>query len=155
MFNNNQRYAYEQLGTAGFVIEDYAVAEEIRPDFLSSRSNTITFPSDVQRAAKERRATAYRMSIGGKDVVVWSKSTKNLEDRIENVVGAKVVMLGPVDETPAAPGQGHDYWQARKRNLDAAEDERTRKLAAETPPAHDCARRREILEAREKVGGAA
>lgn len=155
MSNNNQRYASEQLAFTGFVVEDYAVAEEIRPDLLSARANTMTFPSDVRRAAKAARATAYRMSIGGTEVVVWSKSTKNLEDRIENIVGAKVVMLGKVEHKSDAGAQDNGYWQNRKRGLEAAQDERTRKLAAETPPAHDCARRREILEAREKVGGAA
>ena len=155
MSENNQRYASEQLAFTGFVVEDYAVAEEIRPDLLSARANTMTFPADVRRAAKAARATPYRMRIGRNDFVVWSKSANDLEARVENIVGVSVTMLGETQEEREATPQGSHYWQARRDKLDKAEEERTRKLAAETPPAHDCARRREILEAREKVGGAA
>lgn len=149
---NRTSYAFDCIAASGFAVMSPAIAYELRPDLWACVADCARTLTTRDKIPGTQRMTATFEGFGS--VLVVTRSLDNLAQRLQWVVGRTVIDLKPAEEeAPAAvrPNLLHKLASAKE----ADRLEQVRKLAAEEPPAHDCSRRREILEARRELGIAA
>jgi len=149
---NRSSYAYDCIAASGFAVMSPAIAYELRPDLWACAADCARTLTTRDKIPGTQRMTA---TFEGYDpVLVVTRSLDNLAQRLQWIVGRKVIDLKPAeDEAPAIERPNLLHKQANAKEAERLEQ--ARKLADEEPPAHDCSRRREILEARRELGIAA
>jgi len=153
--SSTQVYVDQQLGATGFVLCEPSIAFQIRPDLWSVLANCRTdFGPEVRKILANRAPVLFTFEGDGPQGYVQGYggcfSQRRLEDRILELYGieltAKIVESLPM---PQAPNQ-----QASSVLIAQSDDPQVlRALAAEELPTHECHKRREILSARQKIGG--
>lgn len=143
-------YLVQALGATGFCVLDTRIAFELRPDLFASQQEalaTLREPNPPIRGV--HRVTAEISGFG--KVLVLTRSMDRLAERISWVTGREVVSVGmapPRPKAEATPTAATTAGaEARQRR------EKLRALAAEDLPAHECVRRKEILDARAEIEG--
>ncbi|MFZ2855791.1 MAG: hypothetical protein WAZ34_16960 [Rhodocyclaceae bacterium] len=139
-------YAHQCLAASGFAVMHSEVAWKLRPDLWGSGQECGMHFGRVDIADVQRK-TATLTGIG--PVLVLTRSPDMLEKRIEWVTGIKVEKIEI--EQPVAP---KDFSQRAKSDAQkVAIDKlaRLHELAAQEPPSHDCAIRRDVLAARAEL----
>ena len=148
-------YIHQSLATAGFAIIDVEMAATLRPDIIL---NGVCAASDIG-AIHARNALnnipgliRLRVKLAGQDrmMLVVTRSTDMLADRIQWITGGVVEVLEPEEAVPVPVSEESPIVaDARKREVERLA--KLRALAAQEPPAHECHMRREIFKARAEL----
>lgn len=144
-----QRYAAQCMAGAGFAVMDSRIAWQLRPDLWATGEDCAM--SGGWKTSEVSGTTRLQVNIAGYGLVlVLARSTDNLAQRIEWIVGAKAQ---DIQEAPAVGMQTKTpspleemAWKLAAQKLD-----KLKELAAQEPPAHDCHLRKEILRARQEL----
>ena len=147
MTTKTQQYAIQSLASGGFAVMRSTVAWQLRPDLWSSAQECgIDFSGKVAIEG----VTRLNVTLDGVGVVpVLTRSMGHLAERIQWVTGRMVLKIE--EEQPAAPVQEKTApTEAQKKSAERLQE--LKKLAAQEPPAHDCALRKDILAARRELG---
>lgn len=150
MSQTSQRYAIDSLASTGLVVQHAQLAAKLRPDLFASHI-PFGLAGVVVGIARARGAKAYKAHADGfnEPLIVWSVSPANLAQRIEWIVGVRVIeVVQDIESTrppqPAPEPQKPNYEAERRQKLEA--------IAAQEPPAYDCPLRGQILLARRELG---
>lgn len=149
---NAKEFVTRQLGTAGWAPIDIGAAQYLCPDADLGRDHQ-TFaawqrtPDLLPRAFPG--AALYRAAVPGLgDVLVLSRSETFLVERMEwfGLPATSVALVSPAVRPAARAVSAPKAPTSIPRRDQRIEG--LRRLAAQEPPAHDCASRRDILAAR-------
>lgn len=147
MTTKTQQYAIQSLAACGFAVMRSTVAWQLRPDLWSSAQECgIDFACKVILDG----VTRVNVTLDGVGVVpVLTRSIGHLAERIQWITG--YVVLKIEEEQPAAHVQEKPaLTEAQKKAAERLQE--LKKLSAMELPAHDCALRKDILEARRELG---
>lgn len=148
MDNRARQYIHEQLASHGWVLISPRWAAITSPGLYGGGQAALGLLSGS--GLELLNAKPYRVLFeDGSDATCWSRSPDSLARRIEWICGVPVYSVTPIMETAQEPPK--PMPRAAEREQQARID-RLRKLAAEEPPAHDCRRRDEIMQARHELG---
>ncbi len=94
---SGETYAIEALAHCGLVIDDAEIAAKLRPDIFGGGQpdSLYGFTGGIGRAVTKRGANPYRAILEGGIVEVWAVWPGNLAQRIEWVLGEKVIEVVP------------------------------------------------------------
>lgn len=147
MSTKTQQYANQCLASAGFAIMSPVFAWQLRPDLWASPQDCgVSFASGIPADGAKRLLARF---ADGTQAPILTRSMDLLEKRIEWVAGQKVVSLSD----PKQPEQSRVIRAPTDVERQAeANRAKLRDLAAQEPPAHDCAMRKDILAARKELG---
>lgn len=146
MTTKTQLYAIQSLAACGFAVMRSAVAWQLRPDLWSSAQECgIDFSGKVALEGVIR----VNVTLDGVGVVpVLTRSMGHLAERIQWITGHVVLKIE--EEKPSAPVQEKPpLTEGQKKAAERLQE--LKKLAAEKPPDHDCALRKDILAARQEL----
>lgn len=149
MSGKSTKYACEAAAACGFAVMDHYVAMTLRPDLWGSAQDCrLNFTADIALPG----ATPVRVTLEGinRSVLVLTRSTKRLAERIEWVTGRAAVIVGDYEPAPK-PIPAEDPLAAENRRRRDEKLAKQRALAAEEAPSHDCSHRHEILAARAEL----
>lgn len=135
-------YVQQSLAACGFAVIASQIAYKLRPDLWASGQSCAYDIRPMQIDGTIRLSV--RLEGLDAPVLVLTRSMDDLARRIEWITGHRVVEIGEYQEKPQpvatiAPDPAA-YRQARIDTL--------RRLASQELPAHECALRKDILEAR-------
>ena len=151
MTTKTQQYAIQSLAACGFAVMRSTVAYRLRPDLWSSGEECgNNFQSKSVGCVLEGVRRLNVVFEGSEEVLkVLTRSMDRLAERMEWVTGFRVLRIEEVK--PAAPVQEKTApTEAQKKSAERLQE--LKKLAAQEPPAHDCALRKDILAARRELG---
>ena len=151
MTTKTQLYAIQSLAACGFAVMRSTVAWQLRPDLWSSAQECgIDFSGKVALEGVTRvNVTLDGVGVGVGVVPVLTRSMGHLAERIQWITGYMVLNIE--EDQPAAPVQEKPpLTEGQKKAAERLQE--LKKLAAMELPAHDCARRKDILSARQELG---
>lgn len=154
---DGKTFIQQQLASTGWAPINADFAEFLTPDARRARGDLeagARMPETLLRQFERTALCRARVGAFG-DVLILYRSPANLAERISYLSGYRVALIedaaladlkAPIKAVhPKAPSRA-----APKEDVEA----RLRNLAAQEPPAHECALRREILAARAALGEA-
>lgn len=146
-------YVHQQLAACGFAVLSGTIAATLRPDMFATG---IDASSELGEANRRNAFTSLprvmRMVVKldglALPLVVLTRSLDDLERRIEQVTGFKVLSLEPEEKAspkmqPAPAPTRPDHLPERLAKL--------RALAAQELPTYECSARTEIIKARQEL----
>ena len=149
MTDRSTWYAHQCIAASGLAVMEPRIAFQLRTDLWSGLQDcAITFR--LQQRLEGTKRLVVTFPTWGR-VEVYARSLNNLEQRLEWIVGERPTEIA--EWQPERPEVTPE--QAARREANRKEIERLaelRNIATQEPPSHDCHRRREILEARQKLG---
>ena len=145
------RYLTESLAASGCAVVNSQIAYRHRPDTWATPTNCggdFSFtPTKLSQIIQRLGAALYDVDFAdGTSAPVAARSTHMLAERIEWLTGRAVLAIRPYMALSPVANATRSMTPRQQERM-----ERLKQLAAQEPPAHDCALRREILAAREKV----
>lgn len=147
MSTKTKQYAFQCIAAAGFAVMTAEFAWQLRPDLWASGQDcAMSFKRDTHVDGTQRLNAKL---ADGRQVLVITRSTTELERRIEWVTGVKVVEL--VNDTMPVFASAQPLPDEFKRR---AEERlaRLKDLAAQDLQTQDCALNKDILAARAELG---
>lgn len=152
MSDRSTIYAFQSLAASGVAVMNHRIAQELRGDLWQHTQACLFDFKPEQKIDGARRVVATFPSYG--EALVYVRSLDNLAQRLQWIVGEAPTAIADFKlDVPVVSPQQTAKREANRKEIERIEG--LRKLAAEDPPAHDCSRRREILEARRELGIAA
>lgn len=153
--SKGQIYIETQLGAAGVVLCNAALAYRLRRDLWGSRMDVDVSGLDSRKylatLASQDPITLFTFNGEGLTGFGGCFNTNRLEERIHDMYGIDIKITVVDSLMPPAPvQQGHDPQTHAARTREE-KLEKLRSLATQEPPAHDCSLRREILDARAEL----
>lgn len=149
MSGKKMQYACECAAASGFAILDMTIAMTLRPDLWSSAQDCwFAFRGEV--ALPGTKAVLASLDGLNEPVIVLTRSTNRLAERIEEVTGRHAVVLGDYQPAPK-PQPAESPLVAENRRRQEEKTAEYRKLAAEQLPSHDGPHKAAILEARAEL----
>jgi hypothetical protein len=149
-------YIGQQLASSGFVLCEPAIAYKLRKDIWpSGQSCGLDFLSPSVKAALANMANImFKFEGSGVRGFGGAATMTRLVERIHEVTGlnleveaiTRADLLGEAKTTQAALAISNEHERKERERI-----EKLKALAAQEPPTHDCAHKREILIAREKL----
>ena len=146
MTTKTKQYAIQSLAACGFAVMRSTVAWKLRPDLWGSAQECGVSFAKVEIEGT-LRLTVTLAGVGA--VPVLTRSMDRLAERIEWITGAKVE--GIEEERPTTRDASAQPAAIESQRVAADKLDRLKALAAQEPPSHDCALRRDILKARADV----
>lgn len=148
MSTKTKQYAFQCIAAAGFAVMTAEFAWQLRPDLWASGQDcAMSFKRDIHVDGTQRLNAKL---ADGRQVLVITRSTNELERRIEWVTGVKVVEL--VNDTKPVFALNHQPMPAEVVRQAEAKLDKLHELAGQELPAHDCSLRKDILAARAELG---
>ncbi|MBK7463977.1 MAG: hypothetical protein IPJ50_15430 [Betaproteobacteria bacterium] len=146
MSTKTKQYAQQCIASAGFAVMTSEFAWQLRPDLWASAQDcAMSFKRSIQPDGTQRLIAKL---ADGRQVPVVTRSTNELERRLEWVIGVKVVEL--VNDTQPAVASTQPLPTEFKR---LAEEKlaKLKELAAQDLQPHDCTLNKDILAARREL----
>ncbi len=148
-------YAHQAMAACGFAVLSPEVAATVRPDLFHSgmeASGSLGEANQHRHFHGMRGVTRLQAELAGlahPTVTVITRSMDDLERRIQQVTGFKVLSIGP--EPVAVPKAAPHPTTIAAENLAVARMAKLRALAAQELPSYGCTLRTEITRARQEL----
>lgn len=146
MTTKTKQYAIQSLAACGFAVMRSTVAWQLRPDLWSSAQDCGVGFAKVEIEGTQRLNVTLA-GIG--DVPVLTRSLDRLAERIEWITGYKVLKIEVEQTGESAKKSAPTITEGQKKATERIE--KTKALAVQELPTHDCSLRREILMARSEI----
>jgi hypothetical protein len=150
MDNLAAKYCADQIGFTGFVLASAGLAARLRPDLFGSAQQALGLYDDLLKGLVLFNVQPYQVTfVSGETAECWSKTKKDLSDRIEYLTGLEVLAIEPITKTEKINQKPFMEMTAEMEKVEKIRG--LKKTAAENLPLHDCPNRRVILAAREEL----
>lgn len=155
-------YAYQQMAGSGFAVLSPEVAATLRPDLFASGNDAAGYLSQANahrqfhglRGVSRLVAKIGGVANQGAPIIVLTRSMDDLERRIEQVTGFKVIGIEPEVSTMQSAAATVTPSPAAVLDHEAERLDKLRAMATRELPNYHCTDRTEILKARRELEAA-